>query len=290
MKNKFLFFAILIIGILPLTIYAQAPLTLTSLQVALWPEYDRPSMLVIYRIHLPPDTPLPVTLSFRIPVEAGKPNAVAVLVDNELVTTEYDMTSKGEWSQVTFTSGALTAQLEYYDPTLVKDGSDRSFSYTWTGDYAVENLLVEAQQPINADRFSSSPALGDGVTGNDGLVYYNQSFGKWQAGEEFMFSLNYSKTGDELSAAPQRLSQEGEGISSLVSGFNLLWVIIPAALGLIAFGLYGLFGKKHTSLRRNSEPMVRRVGKKPGVYCHQCGQRALKGDKFCRECGTKLRG
>jgi predicted amidophosphoribosyltransferase len=25
-------------------------------------------------------------------------------------------------------------------------------------------------------------------------------------------------------------------------------------------------------------------------FCHQCGERAQSGDKFCRNCGTALKG
>ena len=36
---------------------AQAPVTLSKLEVDLWPEYDRAEMLVIYQISLDPATP-----------------------------------------------------------------------------------------------------------------------------------------------------------------------------------------------------------------------------------------
>ena len=57
---------------------AQSEVKLSSMEVDLWPEYDRPNVLVIYRITLPPTTTLPVDLSFRIPAAAGEPSAVAV--------------------------------------------------------------------------------------------------------------------------------------------------------------------------------------------------------------------
>ena len=52
---------------------AQESTSLESLAIDLWPEYDRPSMLVIYKAVLSPEVTLPTEITFRIPVEAGLP-------------------------------------------------------------------------------------------------------------------------------------------------------------------------------------------------------------------------
>ena len=65
--------------------------TLTSAQVSLWPEYDKPSMLVIYRLTLPPQVSLPANLTVSIPSRVGKPNAVASRQANgTLLNAQYD--------------------------------------------------------------------------------------------------------------------------------------------------------------------------------------------------------
>jgi hypothetical protein len=50
---------------------------LSQLRIDLWPEHDRPNMLVIYKAVLGSDVTLPVSLTFRIPAAAGEPNGVA---------------------------------------------------------------------------------------------------------------------------------------------------------------------------------------------------------------------
>ncbi len=50
---------------------AQEPPThLLSLAVELWPDYDRPAMLVLLTAELPPDVTLPATLTIPVPAEA----------------------------------------------------------------------------------------------------------------------------------------------------------------------------------------------------------------------------
>ena len=57
---------------------AQGMLSLATLEVALWPEYDRPEVLVIYKAKLPADISLPVDVSLKIPAIAGEPFAVRI--------------------------------------------------------------------------------------------------------------------------------------------------------------------------------------------------------------------
>jgi hypothetical protein len=281
MKCKSLSFLVLISILIPLAAHAQAAVSLSSLQVALWPEYDRSSMLVIYRIQLPQDTPLPVSLSFRIPAGAGRPNAVAVMHGDGLVSVDYDMAAEGDWSRITFISDSLTAQLEYYDPALVIDGSRRSYSYSWPGDYAVEDLLVEVQQPGGASHMVFTPALGQQQKNEDGLTYHSQDFGALPAGRSFTFSLEYDNS-TEILTSPQSTPSQPPVATRPVFNYGR-WLLVMAAVVLI----YRVWQRR--SFTEEPKRGRQQTGKAV-VLCHKCGHQASPGDKFCRECGTKLRG
>lgn len=62
---------------LSVPVRAQQGVTFESVQIDLWPEYDRPDMLVVYRFVLAADAQLPTELSLRIPAAAGTPNAAS---------------------------------------------------------------------------------------------------------------------------------------------------------------------------------------------------------------------
>jgi hypothetical protein len=71
-------FIILMLGVLFVFVSfasAQSDVTLASVDVQLWPEYDQPSMLVIVDFLVDASTTLPVDLTFRIPKDA---NLIAV--------------------------------------------------------------------------------------------------------------------------------------------------------------------------------------------------------------------
>jgi len=128
------------------------------MQIALWPEYDRPSVLVIYRIVLADQVSLPTRLSLRIPASAGEPNAVAEIdvAAGGLVNVAYARQVSGDWATLDFTVRSPEIQVEYYDPALDRQDVSRHFEYLWPGDYTIQALSIEIQQPLGASNLRIS--------------------------------------------------------------------------------------------------------------------------------------
>ncbi len=296
-----LLIALAIISIRP--VVAQNEIKLSAVEVDLWPEYDQPTLLVIYRITLPSNVSLPVDLTFRLPASAGEPSAVAVKQmtttgEAALFSIPYQYRIENQWGLVTFNATMPEIQLEYYDPGLTKDGATRHFEYHWPGDYSVDNLVIQVQQPIGATNMQISPASGSAVTGNDGLIYYNKQVGAISAGQTFSLKISYEKASDELSITSLKV-QPSSPVTTVTPGQNPLIAYLPWVLG--GLGLVLLIGGAvwYWQAGKRKEPAParrRRVAIEPEsaaeegyIYCHQCGKRALPGDRFCRMCGTKLR-
>jgi hypothetical protein len=91
-------------------------------------------------------------------------------------------------------------QLEYYDPRLEKEGNQRTLSYTWPGDYAVDSLTMEIQHPVGSSNFSVTPPASDQVQREDGFLYEVINQGAVPAGSELPVTASYLKDSDELSA------------------------------------------------------------------------------------------
>ena len=91
-KKLSIFFLSLVFLFVPVLTRAQQDIPFSSVEVDLWPEFDRPTMLVIYHITLPAQAKLPAPMSLRIPASVGTPNAVAAkqpdgaLVDHPIHT------------------------------------------------------------------------------------------------------------------------------------------------------------------------------------------------------------
>ncbi len=296
---------------------AQTTDELSSVRVRLWPEYDEPTMLVIYDITLPAGTPLPAVLSIRIPRTAGDFHALASIEpDGSLFNlTVGSKVVSGDWIIIEFTATTLDSRLEFYDPALVKDGTSRHYEYRWPGDFNVKSLEIEVQQPVDATNMILSPGMGSGVLGGDGLLYFGTEVGSLQKGQSFQQDIDYSKATETLSTEMLTIEPVGSfdsGLNSSGAFSSLLpWLLFIGGLLLLAGVGYWFWhmGRKSSTPVRRPQRGSRKASKnkqagqeklsssqvsatevdESAVYCHQCGKRAMTGDRFCRICGSQLR-
>lgn len=246
---------------------AQDAVLIDTVDIGLWPEFDQPAMLVIYRIKLADETALPVQIAFRIPTRAGEPHAVA---DGLLGDKPYSLDVQGEWTVVSFTAADLYLQLEYYDRTFDTSSNPRQYEYVWPGDYAVSSAVMNVKLPGSSTDVVISPSFGEGRTGDDGFLYYSANAGEHAAGESFSIRLDY------------RLGGGAQGW--------MIWGIGALGVVLIAWGGYRYLSasrKPSRSSRHRGKPAASTAS--ASRYCHNCGAAAQKGDRFCRNCGTELR-
>lgn len=283
---------------------AQRELAVDVLQVQLWPEYDQPSMLVIYTVELAQDQPLPVDVTVRIPKSVGLPSAVAVKEPTSLVTREYTREVNGDWAEITLTADFPVIQVEYYDTALSQQDQPRTYDFRWVSDFDIDNFVVSIKEPVNASGFTIQPDLGSGVVGPDGLMVFASSLGALPAGQTFELSLSYNKSDTTLASAniqpgePSSLSQP----TATVPNQNTDWLYLLIGAGIVVLVGGGILFYRNNQSQKTAGSYKRKKqrtasrsrsrsgdGKAGGIFCHQCGTPSSAGDKFCRECGTKLR-
>jgi hypothetical protein len=303
MKKWILSLWLLLVLLLPAAAQAQTAQSLSELEIDLWPEYDRPGVLVIYRLTLSAQTVIPAQVSVRIPAAVGEPYAVAARqAEGALFNLAYERVVSGEWASIIFTATSSEIQLEYYDNTLSRTGDLRSFTYTWPGDFAIQSMVIQVQQPLDASNMRISPSFGAGVTGGDGLVYYDRQVGQVNADQTVEISFQYTKSTDTFSAQSLTVRPSGEisqGGSNGLQPSNMLWLVfglLGAALivgGVLWYRQTGRQAERVAKPRRGRRASARKeqavMSAEEGIYCHRCGKRAQPGDRFCRSCGTALR-
>jgi hypothetical protein len=294
MRKWFFILAIAVLCAFPLSASAQGQIAIASINVSLWPEYDKTDMLVINSIILSEDTALPVQLDVRISADAVL-HTVAIGPSSDMVTDQgVESTTKkdGDWLVVSITATGPAIQVEYYDPGLKKDGEQRTYTYRWLSDYNVANFGVLFQQPFDAGQFKSSLSLQDDGVHADKMQYYFANVGVIPAGKAFTFDMSYQKPTDELSVS--RLQIEPVNVDENTPGRVSLNNYLPYMIGgLGVIMIVGGFLYYRRSGRTVSKKSRRRHAEgeegESGVYCAQCGTRARGGDRFCRTCGSRLR-
>lgn len=291
---------VLMVAVLPA--HAQSAVVFDQMMIEIWPEYDRPGVLVIYRITLDAATTLPAQVSLTIPRAVGAPFNVAMQdLDGLLYNLAYTTEVQNDTQKVIFTTPAASLQFEYYDPSLTKDGSNRQFKFEWDAEYIINNLSISVQQPASASNMQIIPSLGPGQVKEDGLTYYTTDIGKVDAGTHLSVELSYTKPDDQLSVGLQPV-QPSQPLSASTTGKTNPVDILPWILGgigviLLVGGFLWFWLTKNrpvtvgdTRRRHRPAPALRTTATNDeAIYCHQCGRRASVGDVFCRTCGARLR-
>jgi len=285
--------SILMLGILlvfPSQASAQSEITLGNVQVQLWPEYDQPSMLVIFDFTVSKNTALPAQVSFRLPKNA---NVIAVAFEENgklLDTNSAPTTQNGDWQILTIKVDTLTTyHFEYYQP-ISFNGRTRQFSYLWNADYAVEAFNVKVQEPVDTVSLTSEPALEKAQ--ENGANFYSSKPVKLAASEQFTLNLQYEKSSDALTVpvSPVQTAPIDETTSGRIPLNSYLPYILGGLGAVLIIG--GLLYYFLSSRERGQKPRRRNRAlsdSESDAHCPQCGTRAKSSDRFCRVCGTRLR-
>jgi hypothetical protein len=295
MRKLILTALLMVVLLFPSGAQAQSSVHFSEVRVEVWPEFDKPAVLVIYHITLASDVTLPATMTVRIP---AKENAVAYLdASGKLWQLTYESTEEGGWTALTFSAPTNSIQVEYYD-TLVTDGTSRHVVYQWPGDYATDSLIINFLQPLDAAGLKLDPAPDSNKTDANGLVQYQIDFSSRAVGKTATLTADYQKTTERLSATVSQVQPSASldtNAQGKVSLSNYMpWVVGGAGLLLIAVGLAIGLNYWRSTGKVSSEGRKRHVSKRTETdeevyYCPQCGKRAQSADQFCRTCGTRLR-
>lgn len=288
---------------------AQSGTHLSQMTIRMWPEFDKPGVLVFLIGQTAGDVPLPAKLKFTLP-QGSSVNAVAYLDStNNVLSDKIEHTIDGQ--TVTMTSPNGNFHIEFYDPALTVNQQQRSYKFTWQQDFTIDQLMWEIEQPAGGANLKVDPAGGTTTTDQNGLMVYQFSQSSVAAGQVAAVSVTYDKSTTTLSAeaiatgsaqatpAPTQASTGGGGITpTVIAGIVLILVIAAIAIMYVRGGFPGIgiqlaepAPEEHE--RKPRGRAAKKVAKKPEPgrrFCPQCGEPAQPGDMFCRNCGTKLHG
>ncbi|MBK8903317.1 MAG: zinc ribbon domain-containing protein [Anaerolineaceae bacterium] len=303
--KRTLFFLLFLFFFWPASlVQAQTAVTLESLAVELWPDYDQEAVLVLLTGTLPPGTPLPVTIT--VPLPAGADFNVAARITSDNTMTDQGVDPQVGEDAVTFALTEQRFRVEYYQPYTAAD-SQHSFTFTWQSDMAVDAVSVTIQQPIAATNLSVVPTPTTVSEGQDGLTYHVLAAQPVPAGETYSVQISYT-----MSSPPQlteSFQQSDDSQSDLpfleaepVTDAGFDWQLLLVVLGgliLVATGVWYFTSLRAAQARRPIKPRPQRAAQRPSPrtpipkgkanFCHQCGQPLQPEDKFCRSCGAPVK-
>lgn len=307
-RTLFLLIALLIFP--AAMVQGQTAVTLQTLNVELWPDYDQEAVLVLLTGTLPASQSLPVTLTLPLPEGADFHVAARITADN--VMSDQGMTPVVGSNAVTFSLDASRFRVEYYQP-YTANSTQRNFTFTWQSDtISVDQLNATLQQPFDATQINTVPAASNLVEGQDGLTYHELPAQAVSAGDTYTLDVDYT-----LNSGALTITFEDSAVSSNTdlpfldavpvedSGFD--WQLLLIVLGGLILGgtaVWYFFNGRQAS-KRPAKPKPQRqsasksasksMAASPSTptgkanFCHQCGESLQASDKFCRRCGTAVK-
>jgi hypothetical protein len=287
-------------------VHAQSSPSFDSLQIDLWPEFDKQAMLVIYQANLSPDTELPANVSLPIP-DGITPSAVAQgEADGRLVDVDYTLTQDNGRQLVNVQVNSKLAWLEFYQD-LTLNGTQRTYNFQWPGGISLPAMMVRIQNPPGISSLTLTPPSTAEVVGQYGLTYKEVNLGAVGPSDRPSIEVSYTKSGqgltiDSLQSTPTDQTQAPVG-SAPEPGQVVVWVVaglvvvLAAVVGGLYFRVWRPRARPQASRRRHrprSRPKATKQDSPQGradgqVYCHECGTLAAADDRYCRSCGTRIR-
>ncbi len=258
------------------------------LTIDLWPDYDRSSVLVLMTGALAADAPLPAQVSLPLPANATL-NAVARIDDAGQMIDDIVFENSG--GLLTLTTPDRRFRVEYYLP-YSGDGLQRQFTFNWPGGPGAAQMDLSVQQPLAAASIAVQPEPETVITGSDGLQYHNLPMRALGAAEAFSVTVSYIMTAEQLSAtglAPGPAAP-ADGATTAAGAANWPLILGAAGAGLLVAAVGWHLYSSRTARRAPPKPRPARAGA-PGraAFCHECGAQASAEDRFCRQCGTRLK-
>jgi hypothetical protein len=287
MKRTSVLLLPLLVLLAPSLARAQSPAAeIQSLLVEIWPDYDRPSVLVLLTGTLGAVAPLPASVTLPLPADASL-NAVARIDESGRMIDDVAYHTGG--GQLVLTTPDPRFRVEYYLPYRI-EGGERTFEFTWLAEVAVDQLNVRVQRPATAGRLVTVPKATDVARAPDGLVYHSLPTQAVPAGGSFPIRVSYAMTEARLTAPPRDQPGGGRGARAAPPaaspGTGLGWPTL--LIGAVAFAVVGLFIWQIARSRSTAETKSAARGGRPEAarFCTACGRPIAAEDRFCRHCGA----
>ena len=273
--------------------FAQSPVpVIDSLDLEIWPDYDKSSVLVLLTGTLPGDTQLPASITLPLP-EVAQINAVARIDSKDGNMKDDIFSSTDPPGTLTFSTPDLRFRVEYYLPYTVNK-NQRSFDYTWLAAITVNNFQLRVQRPTSASTLNTEPATANVVRSGDGFDYHTFPVRALPAGQPFPLHVDYKMTTAQLSATslpPPNTSIQTPALPTTPStGSGMNWALAATVTGglIIIVALIWQFASRRPSpdIRKPSDSRVEKQS--PAKFCSNCGEPIDEDDRFCSGCGSEL--
>lgn len=281
-------------------VLADDPNRLTQLRISVWPEHDKPSVLVMIDGTLADKTNLPREVSVLIPANASLLVTTWMNPDGNFEREQPSQSKDLDdgYVRVSFTTAQPNYHVEYYHD-LLKGAPDKTLDFVFKSPAPADQVTLEFQQPLKASNFSVTPAPQSSRSDSDGFKYFSSQYSNITAGQTITAQVKYTKTDPDPSVLPTPALSSvtlPAPTSASSTTFVLVALVVVGLAAVLGFFAWQQRAREKPPTTKMTPRQYRRNRRRAGpaassasVFCTQCGRALGLEDDFCPKCGTKRR-
>ncbi len=215
MRSKALISALIVVLLMFPQLAAEAraedDLSIGRMRVMIWPEYDDPSVLVVYDGRFADDSKFPTTTDFLIPKGAIINDICSLSPGGQHFCQLYDVSEGDKFDTAHLSLPFSNFYLSFHLAPIDLDTAERRIEYAIRANHPIDRMEVDIQQPLRSTNFVISPVGGEPHKKKDfnHFTYVLEDIAK---DENRVFNIGYVKDTEEPSVDVKFASMTGRRV------------------------------------------------------------------------------
>ncbi len=209
-----IFGLVLILAIFPLLLTqagAEDDLSIGRMRVMIWPEYDDPSILVVYDGRFTDDSKFPTVTDFIIPKDAIINDICSLSPGGQHFCQLYEISRGDSYDTVHLSLPFSNFYVSFHFAPVDLESAKRRIEYIIKANHPIDSMEVDIQQPLRSTEFTISPSGGVASKEKD-FDHFNYTLRDIAKGDQRVFKIDYLKGTREPSVDVKFASMTGRRV------------------------------------------------------------------------------